>query len=141
MDGCRRRFETTEIIYGMLSMKTKSLEKNDIVQTLDLETAPGGKKNYRRWIAAGAGALILMIIALMFFKGGGSKAAVQYKTDEVKRGNNTVSVGSELSGIVKTVDVNYNSKVKAGQILARLDTTKLDSQVTQSRAALESAKA
>ncbi len=137
-------------------MKTKSLEKNDIVQTLDLETAPGGKKNYRRWIAAGAGALILMIIALMFFKGGGSKAAVQYKTDEVKRGNltvivtatgtlkpsnNTVSVGSELSGIIKTVEVDYNSKVKAGQILARLDTTKLEAQVTQTRAALESAKA
>jgi len=35
-------------------------------------------------------------------------------------------VGSELSGTIKTVEVDYNSKVKVGQILARLDTTKLE---------------
>jgi len=136
-------------------MKTK-FEKNDVAQTLDGNSPGGGKKISRRWIAAGVCVAIIVIAALIFFRGGGSSAAVQYKTQEVQRGNltvivtatgtlkpinNTVSVGSELSGIIKTVEVDYNSKVKAGQILARLDTTKLEAQVTQSKAALESAKA
>ena len=54
---------------------------------------------------------------------------------------NKVDVGSELSGIIKSVEVDYNDRVKVGQVLARLDTSKLEAQVTQSRAALESAKA
>jgi len=37
--------------------------------------------------------------------------------------------------------VDYNSKVKAGQVLAVLDTAKLEAPIAQSRAALESAKA
>ncbi len=80
--------------------------------------------------------------------------SVQYKTQEAVRGNltvivtatgtlqptNKVDVGSELSGIIKTVEVDHNGRVKVGQVLARLDTSKLEAQVTQSRAALESAK-
>jgi len=54
---------------------------------------------------------------------------------------NKVDVGSELSGTIKSVEVDYNSKVKTGQVLARLDTTKLEATIAQSRAALESAKA
>jgi len=52
-----------------------------------------------------------------------------------------VDVGSELSGIIKSVEVDYNDRVKVGQVLARIDTSKLEAQVTQSKAALESAKA
>jgi HlyD family secretion protein len=59
----------------------------------------------------------------------------------LKPTNNEVSVGSELSGTIKTVEVNYNSKVKIGQILATLDTTKLETQIKQYKAALESAQA
>jgi HlyD family secretion protein len=80
---------------------------------------------------------------------------MQFKTEQVKRGDitvivtatgtleptNEVEVGSELSGTIKTIEVDYNDKVKVGQVLARLDTSKLDAQVTQSKAALESAKA
>jgi HlyD family secretion protein len=51
-----------------------------------------------------------------------------------------VEVGSELSGIIKTVEVDHNSRVKTGQVLARLDSSKLEAQVQQSRAALESAE-
>jgi HlyD family secretion protein len=54
---------------------------------------------------------------------------------------NQVDVGSELSGIIKTVEVDYNDRVKIGQILARLDTDKLKAKVLQSKAALESARA
>lgn len=54
---------------------------------------------------------------------------------------NEVEVGSELSGIVKEVEVDYNDHVIKGQALARLDTTKLQAQVLQSKASLEAAKA
>jgi HlyD family secretion protein len=54
---------------------------------------------------------------------------------------NLVEVGSELSGIIKSVEVNDNDHVKAGQVLARLDTEKLKARVLQSKAALESSQA
>ena len=59
---------------------------------------------------------------------------VCYSTQEVKRGDltvivtatgtlqatNEVDVSSELSGIIKTVEADYNSRVRKGQVLARL---------------------
>ncbi|MCG6537593.1 MAG: efflux RND transporter periplasmic adaptor subunit, partial [Syntrophales bacterium LBB04] len=53
----------------------------------------------------------------------------------------SVDAGSELSGTVKTVEAVYNDREKKDQVLARLNTTKLEAQVTQSKAALEAAKA
>lgn len=99
--------------------------------------------------------IIAVIIVLLIVMLGGRSKGVQYKTDKAKRGDlvvivtatgtlqptNEVDVGSELSGTIKSVEVDYNSKVKAGQVLARLDTTKLEATIAQSRAALESAKA
>lgn len=49
---------------------------------------------------------------------------------------NTIDVGIEVSGTINDVLVDYNDHVKAGQLLARLDTTKLMSQVTSSKASL-----
>jgi HlyD family secretion protein len=54
---------------------------------------------------------------------------------------NTIDVGIEVSGTITDVLVDYNDHVKAGQILTRLDTTKLMSQVTSSKAALMRAEA
>jgi HlyD family secretion protein len=54
---------------------------------------------------------------------------------------NKVDVGSELSGIVESVLVDENDRVKAGQLLVVLDPTKLKGQVARSRASLSSARA
>ena len=54
---------------------------------------------------------------------------------------NQVDVGSELSGIIDIVEVDYNDRVELGQVLARLDTDKLQAEVLQSQAALEAAQA
>jgi HlyD family secretion protein len=75
---------------------------------------------------------------------------VRYVTAKVTQGNltvtvtatgnlqpiNTVDVGSEISGTVAAVLVDFNDKVKKGQILARLDTTKLQTTLERSRATL-----
>lgn len=78
-----------------------------------------------------------------------------YQTTPVQRGGfavivtatgtlqpvNQVEVGTESSGTVRTVTVNHNDTVKAGQILAQLDTAQLNARLRQSQAALETARA
>lgn len=54
---------------------------------------------------------------------------------------NEVEVGSELSGTIQEVFVDYNDRVTVGQLLARLDITDLQAQVRKSRASLASARA
>lgn len=55
---------------------------------------------------------------------------------------NTVSVGTQISGIVEQVLVDYNDEVKEGQLLARLDTALLTESKNdaQARLALATAK-
>ncbi len=54
---------------------------------------------------------------------------------------NTVEVGIEVSGTISEVLVDYNDQVNAGQVMARLDTTKLHSKVVSSKASLAGSKA
>ncbi|WP_320113292.1 efflux RND transporter periplasmic adaptor subunit [Draconibacterium orientale] len=53
----------------------------------------------------------------------------------------TVEVGTQVSGIVDELFVDYNSYVKKGQLLAKIDTTNLAAQLEQSQATLDNAKA
>ncbi|WP_319226978.1 efflux RND transporter periplasmic adaptor subunit [Draconibacterium orientale] len=53
----------------------------------------------------------------------------------------TVEVGTQVSGIVDELYVDYNSYVKKGQLLAKIDTTNLAAQLEQSQASLDNAKA
>ena len=137
---------------------------NELVQAekvqADIEAVLGlGKKTsrLRRWrtplliltlAAAGAG-------AYMVWGPNGSQSAVRYVTEPVARGDltvtvtatgtvqptNQVEISSELSGIVRTVLVDYNSPVTLGQTLATLDTDKLKASADSSRARLTVAKA
>ncbi len=53
----------------------------------------------------------------------------------------TVQVGSQVSGRIKELLVDYNSKVEAGQVIARIDPELFQSAVNQARARLRSAQA
>jgi HlyD family secretion protein len=78
-----------------------------------------------------------------------------FETSDVTRGSivNTVSatgtleaitsvvVGTQVSGIVEKLYVDFNTPVKKGQILAELDKTALRSSVQQSRASFDNAQA
>jgi HlyD family secretion protein len=48
----------------------------------------------------------------------------------------SVTVGSQVSGNISELDVDFNSPVKEGQIIAKIDPTLLQAQVDQSKAAL-----
>ena len=135
-------------------MKSKTSSNADIAKVLELDHKSGRRNRRKRW-------LILLVVTLavvtvfMMWKNKQGQNSIQYETQPAKRGNltvivtatgtlqptNEVEVGSEQSGIVETVEADYNDRVVVGQVLARLDTSKLDAQVTQARAALESAKA
>src|SRR5262249_18583764 len=53
----------------------------------------------------------------------------------------TISVGTQISGVVKTIYVDYNDAVKEGQTLAELDTRLLVASLAQSQAQLLKAQA
>jgi HlyD family secretion protein len=125
-----------------------------LTQSLGLDAPSDGKPRWRRWIKWILIALVALVAVLIGFRSS-RKATVQYKTAAVTRGElivdvtatgnlaptNEVTVGSELSGIIKTVSVDFNDQVKIGQPLAYLDNTKFAAAVMQSRAALVSARA
>lgn len=111
-------------------------------------------KRLRRWIGWGSVALAAVLTVFVWgFNGGGNPVA--YQIQKAQRGDltitvsatgnlqptNQVDVGSERSGIVRTVEADYNDQVKIGQVLARLDTALLDAEVRKNTAALESAEA
>lgn len=135
-------------------MKSKINSKSDIAKTLEIDQPLRHGKRLKRWLVI-AFLVIGLATALAIWRTSNKSNATQFKTQEARQGDltvivtatgtlqptNQVEVGSELSGIIKNVEVNYNDRVKVGQILARLDTSKLEAQVTQSKAALESAKA
>ena len=54
---------------------------------------------------------------------------------------NQVSVGTQVSGIIEEVLVDYNDEVKEGQVLARLDTSVLQENLNDAKARLDLATA
>lgn len=98
-------------------------------------------------------AVILTIAALAACKGSGNKAE-QYKTEKVDRGTvtmtvtatgtlsavTTVQIGSQVSGVISRLYVDFNSRVTKGQLLAELDPTPFQQQVEQHQADLTKAR-
>lgn len=109
-------------------------------------------KNRKKYLISGAVVLGLLIIAFFLF----SKPKVEkleLQTVEVKRGDVTksvtatgtiqpitqVEVGTQVSGVVNKIFVDFNSQVKQGQLIAELDKTNLLSALTQTKAMYDNA--
>ena len=107
------------------------------------------------WVATAIAIIAVASTAYMLLRSARQNDVPQYRTEEVIRGNlvvtvsatghlqptTQVDVGSELSGIIETVLVDENDRVRKGQVLARLDVSRLTDQVNKSAAALEAAQA
>jgi HlyD family secretion protein len=52
----------------------------------------------------------------------------------------TVLIGTQVSGVIKKIYVDFNSHVRKGQLLAELDKTPLQTQVQQAQASLDDSK-
>jgi HlyD family secretion protein len=117
-----------------------------------------GKAKARTWrfwvlLALLVGACAAGLLVALARQGG--RNGTQYETEAATTGElnvrvsatgnlqplTKVDVGSELSGTVDKVLVKDNDKVRRGQVLAVLDTSKLQDQVSSSEAALRKARA
>ena len=107
------------------------------------------KKTY---IIIGVVAIVALLAYMMF--GGKEEKPVNYVTQEVKSATITtsvtatgtiepvtsVTVGTQVSGIVAHLYVDYNSVVKKGQVIAELDKTNLMSELASAKANLASVR-
>ncbi|MGQ0677257.1 MAG: efflux RND transporter periplasmic adaptor subunit [Rhodospirillales bacterium] len=85
----------------------------------------------------------------------GQEGSTQYRTARVEQGTivsavsttgtlnavTTVLVGSQLSGQIKELMADFNSEVKAGQVIARLDQDQIKARLAQAQADREASKA
>ncbi len=107
-----------------------------------------------RWWIPG---IVLVAVASAFWLWAARKgdAAPTYRSAVVEQGDirvsisatgtlsalSTVDVGSEVSGKLTEVLVDYNDRVKKGQVIARIDPSTFDAQIAQGDASIASARA
>jgi HlyD family secretion protein len=108
----------------------------------------------RLWILL---AVLIVAAAGIFYwqSRSGDTGAVRYTTAPASRSDivvtvtatgtiepvNTVEISSELSGTVREVSADYNDIIEEGDVLARLDTDKLEANVEHARASLTARQA
>ena len=107
------------------------------------------KKN----IIIGSIIVVVLAIAAYGFIKGDDAIVMEAKTVRAKKANVTtmvtatgtiepitqVEVGTQVSGVVEKIYVDYNSEVKEGQLIAELDKTNLKASLTQAQAAYDNA--
>lgn len=101
------------------------------------------------------GSILLVVLALVAYKfiNGEDAVVMEAKTVKAKKADVTtlvtatgtmepitqVEVGTQVSGVVEKIYVDYNSEVKEGQLIAELDKTNLKAALTQNQAAYDNA--
>lgn len=100
------------------------------------------------------GALVLIALVIWLLSGGKKEEKVTFDTAKVEKKDihtsitatgtiepvTSVTVGTQVSGIVSKLFVDYNSVVKKGQVIAELDKTNLISELNTAKANLSSAQ-
>ncbi len=98
--------------------------------------------------------VVILIIGNMIFGGEKKTTKSGFATVEITRGDmrqivsatgeiqpvNTVNIGSQVSGTIDNIYVDYNSKVKKGDILLTIEPSVLEAQVREAEASLSSSK-
>jgi HlyD family secretion protein len=138
-----------------LTVKINMQAKKDITKILGIEETNGNfswlKKPWFWWLLAAIVISLILIVRSQMAK----QALVHYQTEKVRRGDlvvtvsatgtlspvNQVEVGIEVSGTIEKVFADYNDRVKVGQVLANLDTRRLEAQAEQSKSSLEATRA
>ena len=110
------------------------------------------KISKKGWIVIAV--VAVLIIAWFLLRGGKKEEKVSFDTAKVENTNiqtsitatgtiepvTSVTVGTQVSGIVSKLYVDYNTVVKKGQVIAELDRTNLISELNTARANLSSAQ-
>ena len=99
--------------------------------------------------------LALAALAWWLLHARGSADASAYRTEAVERGEirtaisatgtlsatATIEIGTQVSGTLQSVEVDYNDVVHKGDVIARIDPSTLQARLDQALAALSSARA
>ena len=107
-----------------------------------------------KWLIIVSAIVVVAVGGFWFFHRGADNAP-QYQTAAVARGDLTqavtatgtlnpvvdVTVGSQVSGIITRLNVDYNSIVKSNEVIAEIDPSTYEAAVDQSKANLANAKA
>ena len=110
------------------------------------------KKISKIWIWAGI--IILLAIVIWLLSGNKKERQITFATAKVEPANiqnsvtatgtiepvTSVTVGTQVSGIISKIFVDYNTVVKKGQVIAELDKTNLISSLNTAKANLSSAQ-
>ena len=113
------------------------------------------KSGRLRWLLAGAVVIACAAGGYAWYRAGEAKLAPQFRTAKVVRGPITASVsasgtlnavvsvqvGSQVSGQIKEVLVDYNSEVRQGQLIARIDPETFEYRVRQAQADVDASNA
>jgi HlyD family secretion protein len=108
-----------------------------------------------RWLWPIAAVALLAGAAWWFFAGRNADQSAEYRTAPVERGEirtaisatgtlsatATIQIGTQVSGTLQDVDVDYNDKVHKDQVLARIDPSTFQAKLEQASAALASSRA
>jgi HlyD family secretion protein len=100
-------------------------------------------------------AVLIVVFALFAFRRWSGGSAGEYQTSTITRGSITqavtatgtlnpvvnVQVGSQISGNIEKLLVDFNSPVKAGQVVAQIDPAVFQAAVMQAQGDVDSAKA
>lgn len=106
------------------------------------------KKNRRLLVAVVAIVVLAAVVAAFRLRAGSRGPALRYETARVDRGRLvakvtatgtlsalvTVQVGSQVSGRIAALYADYNTRVKKGQVIARIDPQLFDAAAEQARA-------
>ena len=109
-------------------------------------------KKKKIWWAVGA--VVLIALGVWLLSGGKKEEKVSFETAKIEKQDihtsitatgtiepvTSVTVGTQVSGIVAKLYVDYNSVVKKGQVIAELDKTNLISELNRAKADLSSAQ-
>jgi HlyD family secretion protein len=107
-------------------------------------------------IVIGISLIVTLLVVIIVFKSCKKETRqISFETFKVKKGNvsnsitatgtvqatKTVSVGTQVSGVIDKIYVDFNSHVKSGDLLAELDKRTLKTNLDNSQANLENAQA
>jgi len=101
-------------------------------------------------------AVVLVVVGFLVYRSlGSTEKTISFETAKIGRGTisntitatgtleaiKTVEVGTQVSGVITKIYVDFNSQVKKGQLLAQLDETPLLAQLEQSKSTVDQADA
>jgi HlyD family secretion protein len=133
-------------------MRWRGIYPSDILASSSVPTIRFMKKSL--WIAG----LVVLAAAgggAWWWNGQDKAGDVQYRSAKIERGNlaasvsasgavnpvTQVSVGTQVSGQIKELYVDFNSEVKAGQLIAQIDPETFEFRVRQAMADVDAARA